>query len=257
MNEKELLLAIKTRCQTVLGKTLTGIYIHGSLAFGCFHWERSDIDFLVVVKEPMSQTEKEALLCELLILDENAPPKGLEMSVLLERDCRIFCYPTPFQFHFSRAHRVAARQTPSAFCRTMHGTDYDLAAHITVLRHTGIRLCGPDICNLFAPVPPADYVDSLLRDSMDAKTDGNENPVYYVLNLCRVLAYLENGYILSKSQGGLWGLTHLPAVFHSDIRAAWQDYEQGFPFSPTHNTFVCIEYLLSQVTQKSSAFLLP
>ena len=98
MNEKELLLAIKTRFQTVLGKTLTGIYIHGSLAFGCFHWERSDIDFLVVVKEPMSQTEKEALLCELLILDKNAPPKGLEMSVLLERDCRIFCYPTPVSF---------------------------------------------------------------------------------------------------------------------------------------------------------------
>ncbi len=67
---------------------LVGIYVHGSLAFGCFQWERSDLDFIVVVEEPPALTEKEALIAALLCLTKAAPPKGLEMSVVLRRDYR-------------------------------------------------------------------------------------------------------------------------------------------------------------------------
>ena len=43
-----LLDTVAGRYEEILGKNLVGIYAHGSLAFGCFSWERSDIDFLVV-----------------------------------------------------------------------------------------------------------------------------------------------------------------------------------------------------------------
>ena len=32
----------------ITGEKLTGIYLHGSLAMGCFHPEKSDIDLIVV-----------------------------------------------------------------------------------------------------------------------------------------------------------------------------------------------------------------
>lgn len=45
-----LLQKIAVRYADILKGNLAGIYVHGSLAFGCFCFERSDIDFLVVTK---------------------------------------------------------------------------------------------------------------------------------------------------------------------------------------------------------------
>ena len=48
--------------QAVLGNKLRGLYFHGSLAFGCFRWETSDIDFLAVVEGELTHAEKRQLL---------------------------------------------------------------------------------------------------------------------------------------------------------------------------------------------------
>ena len=80
MNEFEILEKIKISYQTILQDKLVGIYIHGSIAFGCFNWEKSDIDFLVVVNEKLNQKEKESLISEILDLDIYCPKKGIEMS---------------------------------------------------------------------------------------------------------------------------------------------------------------------------------
>lgn len=42
---------IKTEYRKGLKEKLVGIYLHGSLAMGCFHPNISDIDFLVIVNE--------------------------------------------------------------------------------------------------------------------------------------------------------------------------------------------------------------
>ena len=34
----------------IIGEELTGIYLHGSLAMGCFHPDKSDIDLILVIK---------------------------------------------------------------------------------------------------------------------------------------------------------------------------------------------------------------
>ena len=41
----------------ILGDNLTGIYLHGSAAMGCFNPKESDIDLLVVVKDALSPGE--------------------------------------------------------------------------------------------------------------------------------------------------------------------------------------------------------
>ena len=74
---------IRAFCEERIGENLVGIYIHGSLAFGCFDPSVSDIDFLIVVQENLSMAEKQALLHLMLELTPISPPKGLEMSVVL------------------------------------------------------------------------------------------------------------------------------------------------------------------------------
>lgn len=213
------------------GNHLAGLYVHGSLAFGCFHWNTGDIDLLAAVDEPPALAEKVQLIEGLLALEGETPAKGIEMSVLLTRDCRPFVYPTPFVLHYSPAHRAAYRADTEAFCRRMHGTDRDLAAHCTVLRAVGFPLCGRAINEVFGPVPEAAYRDSLLADLQDANANLGENPAYGVLNLCRVLAYRREKQVLSKEQGGRWGLRNLPAAYSPVIAAALEQYRTGKGFS--------------------------
>ena len=49
MTVEALLDSIRQLHQDVLGQLLIGCYVHGSLALGCFQWNRSDIDFLTLV----------------------------------------------------------------------------------------------------------------------------------------------------------------------------------------------------------------
>lgn len=204
-----LLEEIRVGCCDVLQDNLTGVYVHGSLAFGCFTWERSDVDILIVVRRPLRLNEKTALLKALLKHERNYPPKGLEMSVVLEEDCRSFTHPMHYELHYSVAHREKYRQDAAAYCESMQGTDRDLAAHCTVINAVGYPLHGKPVAEVFSPVPVCDYLDSLEYDIASARVDIAENPVYVALNLCRVLAYLQDGIVLSKQQGGMWGLSHL------------------------------------------------
>ncbi len=135
-----------------LGENLTGIYLHGSAAFGSMS-EGSDLDFIAVTERPPTQEQKEHLIAALLQLEREAPAKGLEMSVVLLRDCRDFAYPTPYQLHYSPMHRRAFEQDLAGYCRRMQGVDCDLAAHFTVIRRVGIVLFGSPIREVFGPVP--------------------------------------------------------------------------------------------------------
>lgn len=74
-----------------LGENLTGIYLHGSAAFGSMS-EGSDLDFIAVTERPPTQEQKEHLIAALLQLEREAPAKGLEMSVVLLQDSRNFLY---------------------------------------------------------------------------------------------------------------------------------------------------------------------
>lgn len=230
-DEKKLLDVIVSEYKKILGDKHVGIYVHGSIAFGCFHWKKSDIDFLVVIEEVPSAEEKERLIEVLLELEKEAPPKGVEMSVVLEKYCNNFVYPTPFELHFSNAHMEKCRKDLSAYCKSMKGTDKDLAAHFTVIRSVGIVLCGKEITAVFGAVPREDYLDSIKCDIEDSENEILENPIYIILNLCRVLAYVEESRVLSKEQGGLWGLENLPARYEPVVRAALNAYGSDENFS--------------------------
>ena len=50
MQVQRILDEIKSTSVQTFEKNLVGIYVHGSLALGCFSWDNSDIDFIVVLK---------------------------------------------------------------------------------------------------------------------------------------------------------------------------------------------------------------
>lgn len=53
-------------------------------------------------------------------------------------------------------------------------------------------------------------LDYLQAEMGDTVIPVNENLVYYVLNACRALAFLEKYELLSKQEGGEWGDSVFP-----------------------------------------------
>ncbi|TLS38039.1 nucleotidyltransferase domain-containing protein [Pseudalkalibacillus caeni] len=92
---------LNKRLIDILGNDLTGIYLHGSLAMGCFNPARSDIDILAVSSSSLSFKQKETLLDYLLEISNN--PHPLEISVLSEASLHPWKHPSPFEFHYSEA----------------------------------------------------------------------------------------------------------------------------------------------------------
>ncbi len=211
----------------VLKDCLTGIYLHGSAVMGCYQPKKSDLDFLIVVNTVLSNAEKRRFMDGLLELDHACPAKGIEMSIVIKDVCNPFVYPTPFILHYSRMHTGWYRRDPEDYIRKMNGTDKDLAAHFTVIRSRGRCLYGLPVQELFGEVPEQDYLDSIWNDVSGAEEEIAENPMYLVLNLARVLAYLKEKKVMSKKEGGMWGLECLPEQYHPLIRSALREYESG------------------------------
>lgn len=249
--KEKFLCRIRKEYGAILQDALVGIYLHGSLAFGCYDPRVSDIDFLVVVDRPLSVSVKKALLEALLALLPLCPRKGPEMSVILARHCRPFVYPTPYELHFSMAHHARALRDPDEYCTNFHGTDKDLAAHITVTRAVGQVLCGKPIFDVFGEVPREAYLDSICYDVENAAADIFDNPVYIILNLCRVAAYIRDGLVISKKDGGLWGMAHLPCVYHGIIHSALDAYGSGTAYvSDTETEIGFAAYMTDQIFHK-------
>ncbi len=216
---RNLVLKIVKNYRSILGTNLTGVYLHGSLAMSCFNPQRSDIDFLAIVGEPLSVEEKRLIIGLLLDIRGVTSPKGIEMSIVLGKYLRDYVFPTPYELHYSPGWDERYRNGEVDF--SDNRTDEDLVAHAMITRERGITLYGKPVKEVFSDVPQELYRKSILADARwileRLKT---EDPVYIVLNFCRILAYFRDGKITSKKEGGQWGLGNLPDRFKPLVSAA-------------------------------------
>jgi streptomycin 3"-adenylyltransferase len=196
---------------------LTGIYLHGSLAMGCFNPCASDVNVIVVTRQRLSVEVHYAL--ERYLMRIAGKPYPVEVTVLFEGDIYPWRYPTPVEFHF--------------------GDDWNgphtLAAQIMTLHKRGVCLVGREIEYTFPPVPMTDYIDAMVRDSKRALTTMMIAPAEAVLTMCRVYHALMEDAVSSKSEAGAWALRTLKPR-HRDVLRASLDYYEGrtdvLPFDP-------------------------
>jgi streptomycin 3"-adenylyltransferase len=241
---------ITATIRSLQASQLVGIYLHGSLAMGCYHPRRSDIDFLVVTDGPLQLGRKREMARAMLEIDAAAPGGGLEMSVVTRAAAERPAYPTPFELHFSRDWADAYRdgQLDLASSRT----DADLPGHFVITRERGRVLWGEPIERVFGPVPAEHYTASIVRDAQQCVADllgGAASgrcrvPTYGVLNLCRVAAWLEDGRVTSKAEGARWGLKHVGSEHHALIDAALAAYAGAMPW-PTVDAASLVRYARS------------
>jgi len=199
--------------QQILGQDLLAVYLHGSLALGGFRPPGSDIDLLVLTQSPLGASASRALAE--LALAQSLKPCPLEFHVLCLPELTPWQHPAPFAFHYSEAWRErVARALACPGWEDGGGRDPDLAAHLMVTRLRGVPLVGPPPEQLLPGIPATDFLQSVLGDLRWALSRFERDPVYAVLNACRVLAFLCDGTVLSKEEAVPWALRRLPAETH-------------------------------------------
>lgn len=212
--------------ERIVGADLVGIYLHGSLALGCFNPARSDVDLLVVTRERMSSETRRAVAD--LMLASSGNPYPIEISFLTLDQLRPWRYPTPFDFHFGESHRQALEDDLRRGQVTrVASTDWDLAGHVGLLHARGE--VGAPIDAAFPPIPEADFRDSILRDFEWIRRPGTRmgGRIYGVLNACRVFAWLRGRGIVSKAEAGDWALGVVSPELRPTLRKAVAAYRQG------------------------------
>ena len=192
---------------------LVGVYLHGSLAMKCFNPETSDVDMLVVCKSKVTNEEKKTIIQRLLKLTQGNRNQ-LEMSIVLERVVKDFVYPPPFELHYFHPTYLLDE---NYICGGEGFFDPDLAGHMVVTYHRGVTLSGEKIENVFKPIDRQYYIESIFNDVEDAPKCITDNPVYFTLNLCRVMYFLKEGKIASKKEGGEWGVRNLPEDYKTIV----------------------------------------
>jgi streptomycin 3"-adenylyltransferase len=212
--------------QNILHDNLVAIYLHGSLAMGCFHPDHSDIDLLVVTQRSMS-IETKRQLAELL-LSTSLKPCPIEISFVIKSALHPFRHPLPYDFHYSEDWRERfIEQLSNSTWKGWNNNqryDTDLSVHLTVISRRGICLYGKSASETLPIVPARYYAQAIVGDFNEADQMRNAHPVYYVLNACRVLTFLREGHIYSKDEGGSWGLQNLPEDLHSIVAQALEAY---------------------------------
>ena len=209
----------------VLGDRLCGLYVHGSLATGAFHRERSDIDIIAVTSGKLSASQREAVARALVQLSDARPTRGdIEVNVIQERYARAFEHPTPYEVHYSSRYHEDFRRHRFDF--TEDRANVDLAANVVDVRERGVTLYGPAPSAMFGPVPWHAFVSALEADFQWARQHVRDMPVYAVLNACRVLhgATARSITALNKDEAATWALQTVPRMYHSIVNDALQLY---------------------------------
>ena len=154
-----------TDLATTLGDELLGVYLHGSLAMGCFNPQRSDVDILVATRGRLPALARPRLAR--LLLKLSGGPAPIELSVVNAAGLHPWRHPAPYEFHYSEdwRDRTQAHLLNNTWPEAeSEPTDPDLAAHVAVTLARGLSLWGPPAAEVFPAVPASDYIASILAD---------------------------------------------------------------------------------------------
>ncbi|ASS75551.1 hypothetical protein CIG75_11510 [Tumebacillus algifaecis] len=184
---------------------LHGIYLYGSIALGAFDEQRSDIDFLTVLRRDLTEAERGEL--ELL-------------HIRLQNDHPLAFLMDGMYIHRQHLGRLNPEIPPYSFTHEgeFHRAGHWDVNHVTwwLLQHRAVTVFGPESSTLLLHVTTEDLratmaynlhsywshrLQALEGMSFDTlpETELQADTADAVLTLCRIAYTLEHGDILSKT----------------------------------------------------------
>ena len=202
---------------------LIAAYLHGSICLGGYVPGRSDLDLLLVSADSMTRAQREAFADALL--DLHGAPCPVELSVVTRAG--LAQSPPVCCFHFSEmwAKRYAAHDADNPLLDNDF-PDEDIPAYYRVARQSGVTLLGPEPADLLPKVDDEAFWQSITQDIEEYDFHAYGMFASNILTLPRTVSFARLRRVLTKAQGGRWGMEVFPE--HADLlRRALAEYESG------------------------------
>jgi Domain of unknown function (DUF4111) len=216
------LASIQEAIVTVIGSSLVGLYLAGSLATRDFEADASDIDLIAVLTEgPDDRLAKSLDLMHADLAHAYPVWDGRIEVIYISADSLANC--------LLQTATIAVINPGEPFHMIEAGQDWILSWYPA--RENGVTLVGPPIDSLIPPIPTADFVEQVhrhmrafpLRIPEDA-TPGSQ--AYAILTMCRGLYMCRYGEQLSKRQAATWAQGAFPQWADLILQAlAWRQHE--------------------------------
>jgi len=188
----------------IVGPDLVGVYLFGSLSYGDFKSDRSDIDVVAILQQPLNQH----MLNQVQLLHQKMGERYPKWRERLE------CSYTPIEMF----KNILPPKEPRPYFGG--GIFYDEAPYGNewiinnyLLYQHGMTLVGENIKQLIPAIDMLDVQKACIRDlfaEWEPKMSDDEwlsNPhyqSYLVLNLCRILYTVMQGVTGTKSESATW-----------------------------------------------------
>jgi predicted nucleotidyltransferase len=243
----EVLNLLLLHVKNILGEQFVGMYLYGSLSSGDFDPETSDIDFLVVTTDVLSEKK----ITELETMHKQAWATSTKRALELEGSY--------IPRDLIRRHDPDGAPCPTVnegkFFVDQRGSDWIIQRH--VVREYGVVIEGPDPKTLIDFVSRDDIRGSvlgilyewwfpMLEDPSWLRDHGNKYQAFAVITMCRVLHALEHGTVVSKPKAVQWAREKLGSpwrrLIDKAVLASRQESQDDF----LHETLDFIRFVKSQ-----------
>ncbi|WP_217139711.1 aminoglycoside adenylyltransferase family protein [Streptomyces sp. AC627_RSS907] len=192
-----------------------GVYAHGSATLGGLR-PYSDLDLLVVVRNPTTHARRAALTEGLLKVSGGAGRRPVELIVVVRDDVRPWRYPPRRDYLYGEWLRDA--------CERGHvpgpEDDPDLAPLLTMALRADTPLYGPPPAALLDPVPHGDLRRAIVAGVPGLLAELELDTRNVLLTLARIWSTLATGDIRSKDAAADWALARLPAAHRPPVAHA-------------------------------------
>ena len=233
----------------ILKENLAGIYLTGSLSYGAFHYDRSDVDLTVMLKRPINPAELEAI---------KKFHKEIE-SKFAQWAKRLECSYTPIEM----LANILPPKEPRPWYWGGEGILYEEAPYGNEwiinnyhLYNYAIPLAGPDFRELTNPVDIEEVQKACIRDlftEWEPKTRSKEwfrdghFESYFILNLCRIL-----NTVVCKSAGSKDAATAWVKNKHGewkDLINSANEWHYGMELNLQGKSIEFLNFVIKQVSK--------
>jgi hypothetical protein len=232
----------------IIGDNLLGVYLTGSLSYGDFNPDNSDIDLVAIVNDPLSPEQMEALKHMHLYVGETHEKwaKRIECSYVPRDMLHNILPPKKPRPYFGEG--IFYPEAP-------YGNEWIINQYL-LYKH-GIPLNGPAFKTLVQPIDIEDVRKACIRDLFEEWEPKMNEPEwlknshyqsYVVLNLCRILYTVICHATATKKVSAAWVKLEFGPHWNHLIQTA-EEWDYGKKMNLQREVIDFIKFIIHKVNE--------
>jgi streptomycin 3"-adenylyltransferase len=241
----------------VLNSNVVGAYLFGSAVQGGLR-PGSDLDILVLCKQPTTLSEKKRLIHNLMDISGKDSNEGLwrrvEVTIVIQADITPWRYPPSLDLQYGDWLRSEFEK--GNFEPSPTPLNPDLALLITMVIAADTALIGPSPACVFEPVPHEHVLRAMVGDLGRLRGEIDSDTRNVILTFARMWSTFATGVICSKDEAANWAVERLPSAYKSVVAHARDAYlgSEAEQWDDLSGSIVpCVDYMINEIERLATA----